>query len=119
MEFIKKGVAKYLPDNCEIVLTDGKRLDTYLHGKAIISRKATSIDNIKEATWRKYCNELVTKYKVGKLTNSRKLDPQVRLSGKYKLEIPISNQTAKNLARFKQIAKEYGKENGGIEIIFL
>lgn len=66
---------------------------------------------------------MVTKYKVGKLTNSRKLGNQVTLSGKYKLEIPISNRNASNLERFKQIAKEYGKNDpgnsGGIEIIFL
>lgn len=53
------------------------------------------------------------------MTNSRKLLTQVELSGKYKLEIPLSNQIAKNLEKFKKIALEYGKENGGIEIIFL
>ncbi|MBE7633274.1 hypothetical protein F7642_02890 [Tenacibaculum finnmarkense genomovar ulcerans] len=119
-KFNKKGVAKYGYSKSEIVLKDHKRIDTYLHGKAIISRKATSIDNIKEATWRNYCNELVTKYKIGKLTNSRKFKKQVKLSGKYQLEIPLSNKGAKNLEKFKKIAKEYGKDNkGGIEIIFL
>lgn len=118
-EFNTKGMKKYGRDRCEIVLADGKRIDTYLHGEAIISRKSTYLDNIKESTWRNYCRELVTKYKVGKLTNSSKLKPQVRLSGKYKLEIPLSNQSAKNLEKFKKIAQEYGKDNGGIEIIFL
>ncbi len=89
--------------------------------KKILSRKATDIDNIKESTWRNYCQELVTKYKAGKLTNSRKLNSQVNLSGKYYLEIPASNQNTNNLERFKQIASEYGKENQleGIIITYL
>lgn len=120
-DFNKKGLDEYGYNSVEIVLADGKRLDTYIHGQKIISRKATDIDNIKESTWRNYCNELVTKYKAGKLTNSSKLNNQVNLSGKYYLEIPASNQNARNLERFKQIASEYGTLNQleGIIITFL
>ena len=112
---------EYGYNSVEIVLADGKRLDTYIHGQQIISRKATDIDNIKESTWRNYCNELVTKYKAGKLTNSSKLNNQVNLSRKYYLEIPASNQNASNLERFKQIASEYGtlNQSEGIIITFL
>lgn len=99
-------------------------MDTYIHGQKILSRKATDIDNITESTWRNYCNKLVTKYKAGKWTNSRKLGDasnQVQLSGKYYLEIPASNQNASKLQRFREIAAEYGKENQseGIIITFL
>ena len=114
-----KGRFKYGNNMSEIVLTDGKRLDTYVHKQKIISRKATDIDNIQESTWRNYCNELVTKYKAGKLTNSRKLKTQVKLTGKYYIEIPITNKNAKNLSKFKKIALEYGKENGGVNVTFL
>ena len=61
--FNKKGVAKYTNSKCEIHLGNGKRLDTYIPGEKIISRKATDLDQIEESTWRNYCNELITKYK--------------------------------------------------------
>ncbi|MUH36387.1 T9SS C-terminal target domain-containing protein [Zobellia amurskyensis] len=98
----------------EIVLANGKRLDSYIPGKAIISRKATDVDNILEATWRKYCNELITKYKIGTKLNSRKLTNFPPLSGQYFLEIPLSNKNAAKMKEYIEIAKEYG-----IEIIFL
>ena len=103
----------------------GKRLDTYIPPEGnelgkIISRKSTDIDNIQESTWRSYCYELVTKYKVGTEVNSLKMPGQPPLSGKYYLEIPASNQSANNLEKFKAIAQEYGADNyGGIEVIFL
>lgn len=127
--FNDKGRAKYAYN--EIVLAKqagdkaGKRLDTYVPPRngepgKIISRKATDIDNIKESTWRQYCNELVKKYKVGTPVNSSKLPSnEPPLSGGYYLEIPSSNQTAEKLEQFKKIAATYGKENGGIKIIFL
>ncbi len=45
-DFNIKGRLKYGDDNVEIVLADGKRLDTYIDGERILSRKATDIDNI-------------------------------------------------------------------------
>ena len=81
----------------------------------IISRKATDIDNITEQTWRNYCNELTTKYKIGTPIKSTKLPNEPPLSGKYYLEIPSTNQTANKLLEFKKIAKDYGIE----DIIFL
>ncbi|MBK6525571.1 MAG: hypothetical protein IPG07_08465 [Crocinitomicaceae bacterium] len=46
----------------EIVLTNGKRLDSYIPGDKIISRKATDIANITEQTWRNYSQR--TNYEV-------------------------------------------------------
>lgn len=56
---------------------------------------------------------------MGTSVKSTKLPNEPPLSGKYFLEIPSTNQSATNLEKFKNIAKEYGKENGGIDIIFL
>jgi hypothetical protein len=73
-DFDKKGRIKYSDKNVEIVLVGGKRLDTYIPPigntkRKIISRKATDIDKLSETTWHKYCDELVTKYKVGSELN--------------------------------------------------
>lgn len=110
--FNKKGYAKY--DYNEIVLGNGKRLDSYVPGEKIISRKATDIDNIKESTWRSYCQEILNKYRRGTPVNSTSLPGEPPLSGNYFLEIPLSNQNASNLSRFREIAREYG-----IDILFL
>jgi hypothetical protein len=118
-DFNDKGRFEYGGNFSEINLSTKKRLDTYIPGQKIISRKATDIDNISEQTWRNYCNELVTKYKVGTPVNSTKLINEPPLSGKYFLEIPSTNKTASKLQQFRDIAKQYGIENGGIEIIFL
>ena len=119
-DFNRKARDKYQFN--EINLSDKKRLDSYIPGQKIISRKATDIDNLSDATWHKYCNELVTKYKAGKLINSKSLPAGSTLSGEYFLEIPLlTNQNASKLQRFKDIAATYGTENqaGGIKIIFL
>ena len=118
-DFNKKGRLLYKDRFCEIHLGNGKRLDTYIPGEKIISRKATDIDNITEQTWRNYCNELVSKYKVGTPVKSMKLPNEAPLNGKYYLEIPSTNNSAQKIQQFKNIAKEYGTENGGIEVIFL
>lgn len=108
--------ARDVYDYNEIVLANGKRLDSYIPGEKIISRKATDIDNITVQTWRNYCNELITKYQIGTPLNSSKLPGAPPLSGKYYLEIPASNLNANNLNNFLNIAKtEYGIE----DILFL
>jgi len=114
-DFNDKGIAKYSYSKCEIHLGNGKRLDTYIPGQKIISRKATNLDDIKESTWKKYCNELVTKYKKGTPVNSSKMPGEPPLSGKYYIEIPVSNQSSSKLADYLNIAKGYGIE----DIIFL
>ncbi|MFN8320973.1 MAG: Hint domain-containing protein [Saprospiraceae bacterium] len=114
--FNKKGVAKYTNSKCEIHLGNGKRLDTYIPGEKIISRKATDLDQIEESTWRNYCNELITKYKRGTPVKSSKMPGEPPLSGNYFIEVPASNQSAQKLATFRAIAqRDYGIE----DIIFL
>jgi len=38
----------------EVHLSNGKRLDSYIDGTDIVSRKATNLDNITEEIYRKY-----------------------------------------------------------------
>lgn len=115
-DFNRKGYAHHGFGNSEIRLGNGKRVDAYIPGDKIISRKATDLDKIQESTWRNYCNELITKYKVGTPVNSTKMPGEPPLSGKYYIEIPASNQSAQNLQDFRNIAKnDYGIE----DILFL
>jgi hypothetical protein len=116
-DFNKKGLAEYSNSKCEIVLGNGKRLDTYIPGKKIISRKATNIDMIEESTWRNYCKELVTKYKKGTPVKSSKMPGEPPLSGDYYIEIPNSNLNATKLNAFRAIAQS--AEFNIKDIIFL
>jgi hypothetical protein len=125
-DFNKKGRTKYGDNRSEIVLQKvgnnkaGKRVDAYIPGERIISRKACNVDEITESTWRSYCSELVNKYKVGTPLNSSKMPDEGPLNGRYTLEIPMSNMTGKkNMERFREIAAGYGEEGNKIEIIFL
>lgn len=100
-------------------IIDGKvrkfRLDGYNEGLEIVSRKATDFDNIKTSTFEKYCDELINKYKVGTKITAPKY-PELNgktLQGKYKLEVPKSNEMSSKLTEFKNIAK-----SKGIEIVF-
>jgi hypothetical protein len=95
-DFNKKALSKYTYN--EIVLEGigekaGKRLDSYIPGKEIISRKATTLSNIQPTTFNGYLDELITKYPVGSVLNSSKLPKGTKLSGDYFLEIPLSNKS--------------------------
>lgn len=86
------------------------RLDSYSKRK-IVSRKATTLAEIKESTFIKYLEEIVTKYPEGsKIINKRIGD---ELKGSFILEIPDLNATFPKLAEYKQIASKFnykGKE---------
>nr|MCU0494529.1 pre-toxin TG domain-containing protein [Chloroflexaceae bacterium] len=60
-------------DYNEVHLQNGKRLDSYdpVSGE-IVSRKATTFDNIQESTFRSYLQELKTKYPPGTTIRSNK-----------------------------------------------
>lgn len=92
----------------------GKRLDSYIPGKEIVSRKATSLDKIKTATFEKYLKELTTKYKKGMIIKSNKYSKKPfningqKLSGEYFLEIPLSNKAVYESSKtLKGLAKKY------------
>lgn len=97
------------------------RLDTYDPvNKEIISRKATDLDKIDEATYRGYLEEIQKKYAVGTEITSHKMDTERKnvdeqekhayyyLEGSYVLEIPASNQNLENIDYYIKIAEEYG-----------
>ncbi|MBO4618274.1 MAG: pilus assembly protein [Lachnospiraceae bacterium] len=84
--------------------------------KEIISRKATDLDQIDEATYRGYLAEIQKKYAVGTEITSHKFDDKdpetddpayFKLEGSYILEIPASNEKLENIDYYKKIAEEY------------
>ncbi len=53
---------KYIFCFNEVVLETGKRLDSYVPSKEIISRKFTQLGDITETTAKKYISEMTEKY---------------------------------------------------------
>jgi hypothetical protein len=102
--FNKKQSPSY-PYN-EVNLVTQKRLDSYVEGKEIVSRKATEFDDISETTFKQYVSELKNKYAVGTVIRSDKypvIDGK-KLGGSYILEVPDINQSALSKASFTSIA---------------
>ena len=101
----------------EVNLANGKRLDSYIPGEKIISRKATDLSDIEFNTFDKYLSEMIQKYAPGTVIRSNKYDciDGQKLSGQMCLEIPAVNK------EFDQIDEymTYAKEKYDIEIIFL
>ncbi len=109
-DFNRKARDNAWYDFNEVHLANGKRLDSYdpISGE-IISRKATSFDNIQTSTFVKYLQEMDNKYSAGTIIRSNKypeLDGQV-LSGNKILEVPLNNQNSSKLAEFTQLANQY------------
>ena len=93
-------------------LANGKRLDSYVPGEEIVSRKATDFDNIQESTFRDYVREIGNKYDEGTVIRSNKypdLDGQP-LEGSRILEVPDSNLSAARREEFERIARQEGVE---------
>lgn len=74
------------PQN-EVTLGNGKRLDSYLPGEVIVSRKNTQLDNVRPETANSYIDELVNKYSPG--TPIAGSDDVLR--GQPVLEVPVQN----------------------------
>ncbi|QPH39441.1 fibronectin type III domain-containing protein [Pedobacter endophyticus] len=95
----------------EVNLVDGKRLDSYIPGKEIVSRKATTLSKIKSETFENYLKELTMKYQKGKAIKSLKYGKGFEnkvLEGEYFLEIPTSNKLFfEGSQKFKDLAKKY------------
>ncbi len=90
-------------------MENNQRLDAYERGQSIVSRKATDFDQIKEETLRGYLQELKNKYPSGTIINSKKY-PELKgpLTGQLILEVPDSNQSARNRQKFENIAQQEG-----------
>jgi hypothetical protein len=90
------------------------RLDSYdtAEGGKIVSRKATTLENIQLSTFEKYCKEVVEKYPEGSKIANKEIGE--KLVGKHYLEIPESNKSFKRIEEYTKLARE--KYN--IELIF-
>lgn len=73
------------PQN-EVTLGNGKRLDSYLPGEVIVSRKNTQLDNVRPETANSYIDELVNKYPPG-----TPIKGGGELEGDLVLEVPVQN----------------------------
>ncbi|MBO4616445.1 MAG: hypothetical protein J5717_03775, partial [Lachnospiraceae bacterium] len=91
------------------------RLDSYDPVKGeIVSRKATDLENITDATFIGYLEEFEEKYKVGTPITTRKDDYEDLyteyggvLQGEYILEVPATNENIENIEHFKELAAQY------------
>jgi hypothetical protein len=92
--FIREQYYKRIGGFSEIVLSNGKRLDSYIPGKEIISRKFTQLADITTDTAKKYIDEITKKYKPGTEIKNTKRNGDViskggnKLDGEMILEIP-------------------------------
>ena len=117
-DFNAKARIKYGANRVEVLLKGvggkaGKRLDTYIPGKEIISRKATTLSEIKPNTFKNYLNELITKYPKGAELNSSKFPKGTKLDGDYFLEIPSSNKSFfENSSTFKKVLSDFNSTKG-------
>ncbi|BCE02779.1 hypothetical protein TYM08_P2842 [Marinicellulosiphila megalodicopiae] len=114
--FNKKAVnEEWYPYN-EIHLANGKRLDSYTPGEAIVSRKATNLGDISIKTYRTYLAEMNKKYAPGTIINSTKYQDKGlvkgvdKLEGQMYLELPDINLKLQNIDEYIKIASEYGIE---------
>jgi len=63
--FIRESFYRRMGGFNEVVLETGKRLDSYIPGIEIVSRKFTQLANVTEKTAKGYIDELVAKYAPG------------------------------------------------------
>ncbi|WP_278103736.1 hypothetical protein AB0870_03215 [Microbacterium proteolyticum] len=71
------------PEN-EVLTADGKRLDSYVSGREIVSRKYTQLSEISEETAKRYIAEIERKYSPGTVLADGR-----RLRGEPFLEVPV------------------------------
>ena len=108
--FNRKARTNAWYDYHEIHLANGKRLDSYDPDLGeIISRKATTFDDIQTSTFENYLKELQQKYSEGTVIRSNKypeLDGKT-LQGSQILEVPSFNQNSSKLTEFTDLASQY------------
>lgn len=93
--FIRESFYKRNGGFNEVVLDSFKRLDSYIPGKEIVSRKFTQMANVTEKTAKNYIDEMVKKYKPGtKIRNTKRNTDAIaqggkKLKGEMILEVPV------------------------------
>ena len=112
-KFFKRGndfnakASKDYPYN-EVTLANGKRLDSYIEGEKIVSRKATTLSEIKPETFEEYLKELKSKYPIGEPISAPKYGTSLKgkvLEGQQVLEIPESNMSFHKIQEYINLAK--------------
>jgi hypothetical protein len=111
--FNDKALQSQWYDYNEVTLQNGKRLDSYTppsNGQAgqIVSRKATSLEDIELSTFESYLKELKTKYPIGEPINAPKFGNDLKgkvLEGQHILEIPESNRNFGQIQEYIDLAK--------------
>lgn len=95
------------------------RLDSYVPGKMIVSRKAITLDDVvDEDVLKPYLEEMKIKYCPGTQIHSLKYSTEqvgTVLEGEMYLEIPKCNENLSNIQKYI----DYAENNYGIHIIFL
>lgn len=99
----------------EVYLDNGKYLDGYNPlTKEVVSRKATDLIDISEATFVKHLDEILEKYAPPRIIKSKKpgydnlFDKPLPSDAKLILEIPESNKTFFDIDRYISIAEKKG-----------
>ncbi|OCA78328.1 hypothetical protein BBH99_08860 [Chryseobacterium contaminans] len=93
--FIREQYYKRMGGFNEVVLETGKRLDSYIPGKEIVSRKFSQLANITEDTAKKYIDELVQKYAPDTVIKNTPRNADAiakagdKLAGEMILEVPV------------------------------
>jgi hypothetical protein len=102
-------------DYWEVYLDNGKYLDGYDPiEKLMVSRKATDLADISEATFIKHLDELLEKYAPPRIIKSKKpgyeklFNKSLPEDATLILEIPESNRVFYDIGRYMQLAKEKG-----------
>jgi hypothetical protein len=100
-------------DANEITLGNRKRLDSYVPGEEIVSRKQSQLADLEPATAREYLNEIIKKYPVGEVikdtAKARRDYPHLvgeEISGKTYLEVPVQNRPVPEIILQHANAKE-------------
>ncbi len=93
--YIRESFYRRMNGFNEVALSKGNRLDSYIPGKEIVSRKWTQLDDIKLRTGKNYIDEIVRKYSPGTRINPTPRNAGAideagsTLQGKMILEVPV------------------------------
>jgi hypothetical protein len=93
--FIREQYYKRMGGFSEVVLENGKRLDSYIPRKEIVSRKFTQLKDVTEKTAKKYIDEFAEKYEKGTMIKNTERNAEAikqggkKLSGDKILEVPL------------------------------
>ena len=96
----------------EVVLATGKRLDSYIPGKEIVSRKFTQLGNVAVDTAKGYIDELATKYAPGTVIKNTTRNADAIAQGGEKLAGEMILEVPKQTKQIADEVIEYADEVG-------